>query len=87
METKIKPKHNVTLEARKRALVTGVEKVVDSDANAIDLITSEGALCIKGEGLKINSFSEADGTLTFEGRVDRLEYAGVKKPLLRRIFK
>ena len=87
MDTKIKPKHNVTVESRKRALVTGVEKVVDSDANAINLVTSEGALAIKGEGLKINSFSEADGTLSFDGRVDRMEYAGVKKPLLRRIFK
>lgn len=87
METKIKPKHNITLESRKRALITGVEKVVDSDANTIDLVTSEGALCVRGEGLKINAFSEADGTMSFEGRIDRIEYAGAKKPLLRRIFK
>lgn len=87
METKIKPKHNITIESRKRALISGVEKVVDSNANAINLVTSDGALCIKGDGLKINAFSEADGSLSFEGRVDRMEYVGAKQPLLRRIFK
>ncbi len=86
VETKIKPKHNVTLESRRRALVTGVEKVVDASPSVINTVTSEGALSVRGSGLKIVSFSEADGTLTFEGTVDRMEYAAAKKPLLRRLF-
>lgn len=87
METKIKPKHNITLESRSHALVTGVDKVVDASAKCITLSTSDGVCHIYGEGLQISAYSESDGTLTFGGRVDRWEYAAAKKPLLKRIFK
>ncbi len=87
METKIKPKHTVTLESRSRALVTGVEKVIDSSATFINAVTSEGAFTVRGNGLHIVAFSEADGTLTFDGKVDRMEYTVGKKGLFGRIFK
>ena len=86
-ENKIKPKHSITLESRKRALVTGVEKVVDASPTIINTVTSDGALVVKGNGLKIVSYSEADGCLTFEGEVSLMQYSGAKKPLLRRLFR
>lgn len=82
-----KKRHSITLESRNRALITGVEKVTDSSPAAINMVTSEGPLSVRGSELKINSFSVADGNLSFEGKVDKLEYASAKKPLLRRIFK
>ena len=83
----VKIKHSLTVESRSRTLITGVEKVISSSPAAIDMTTSEGPLTVKGEGLRIHSFSAADGDLTFEGRVDSLTYARAKKPLLGRIFK
>ena len=82
-----KKKHSLTVESRSRTLVTGVEKVIDSSPSAINMTTSEGALTVKGEGLRINAFSVESGELTFEGRVDRIDYHAGKKPLLGRIFK
>lgn len=86
-DNKIKPKHNVTMESRSHIHVTGVQKVVGSSDKWISLVTSDGALEVSGSELKITSFSEADGTLVFGGRVNKLEYAGEKKPLLKRIFR
>lgn len=73
-----KKRHSITLESRNRALITGVEKVTDSSPTAINMVTSEGPLSVRGSELKINSFSVADGNLSFEGKVDKLEYASAK---------
>lgn len=86
-DNKIKPKHNITMESRSHVHVTGVQKVVSSSDRELSLITSDGALDVTGHELKITSFSEADGTLVFGGKVNKLEYAGEKKPLLKRIFR
>ena len=67
--------------------MTGVEKIIDSSPKEIDMVTSDGALAVKGDGLAIRAFSAETGDLTFEGRVDRLDYDRGKKPLLGRIFK
>jgi len=82
-----KRKHNVTLENRRHALISGTEKVIDACPTVINLITSQGGLTVKGTELKIVSYSEADGNLTFTGEVSSLTYSGDKKPLLRRIFR
>ena len=84
MDTK---KHSITIQSRTHALISGVEKVVDSTNSQINIVTVDGGLCIKGTDLKINSFSVNDGNLSFEGVVDRLEYIGKKTPLLKRLFK
>lgn len=75
------------LESRNHALITGVEKVVDACPTTINAITSEGGLTIKGANLKIVSYSEADGSLSFNGEVSSFVYSGGKKPLLRRLFR
>lgn len=83
---KVKPKHNISIESRNKMAITGVSKVVDAHAKCISLLTSEGSLIIRGDELKICAFSEADGSLTLDGRIDRLEYGAVKRSLVGRLF-
>ena len=78
MESKIKPKHELRLNSRNKCEMTGVTKVVDADARRLRLETSEGTLIVRGDELHIRAYSDADGTLEFEGRVDALEYAAAR---------
>ncbi len=89
MENKIavKKPHSITLENRKRALMTGVEKVISSNETAILLETSEGGLTVAGTGLKINKFDAETGQLTFEGTVNKMQYSAAKEKFIKRIFK
>ena len=80
-------RHTVTIDGRKRAVVDGVGKVISSSAEEICLVTSRGGLTVRGRELKINSFSEESGILSFDGEVAKIEYDKVKQPFFRRIFK
>lgn len=82
-----KKKHSLTTESRTRTLVTGVEKVISSSPSSIEMVTTEGVLSVRGDGLHIHAFSAESGDLTFEGRVDRIDYHSGRKPVLGRIFK
>lgn len=75
------------MESRSHIRMTGIEKVVASSEKELSLVTSDGKLNVFGRELKITSFFEDDGTLVFGGKVDKLEYADAKKPLLKRIFR
>ncbi len=86
MESKIKPKHELRLNSRNKCEMTGVTKVVDADARRLRLETSEGTLIVRGDELHIRAYSDADGTLEFEGRVDALEYAAARGGAIRRLF-
>lgn len=86
-EKTIKKMHSITVENRKRVLMTGVDKVIASSATLITLYTSAGGLNIVGSDFKINSFNETDGSLNFEGNVNSLKYSGQKTSLLKKIFK
>lgn len=83
----VKKPHTFTLENRKRALMTGVIKVISSNETCLLLETSDGGLSVVGEGLKINKFDVDSGQLTFEGVVNKMQYSAAKAPLLKRIFK
>ena len=80
-------KHAVTLENRNRGSIDGVTKVVSAYPDAINLVTSKGALTVSGKDLKILKFDADTGRLSFDGEVNALKYDGGKKPLLKRIFK
>lgn len=84
---KIKKIHSITIDSRRKGLVSGVDKVVSSCDTTIVLITSDGGLTIIGKELKINKFSIDDGALSFEGTIDTLKYTAAKTPLLKRLFK
>ena len=46
-------KHGITLNSRRDGTVEGVSTVVSAYPDAINIVTSKGALCISGKELKI----------------------------------
>lgn len=78
---------NITIENRKKGMVTGVSKVVSSCETALDLVTAEGGLSITGTELKINKYDIDSGVLVFEGTVNKLQYTAAKTSLLKKMFK
>lgn len=86
VENKGKP-HELHLNGRSSGSLTGIEKVVSSNAETLNLISGCGALVIGGTNLKILRFNAADGTLEFTGEVNSVKYAAKKQPLLKRLFK
>ena len=78
--------HNITIENREHALISGVEKVVSANETSLLLKTGKGGLSITGSNLKINKFDIDSGTLCFTGTVNIIRYSGAKVPLIKRIF-
>ena len=68
------PPHNLIVEARARAMVSGVIDVESFDENEIIMATTMGVLFIRGSGLRIERLSLDTGDVAIEGRVDRVEY-------------
>ena len=79
--------HELHINCRNKGTLTGIEKVISSNAETLNLVSSCGALVISGVGLKILRFNASDGTLDFEGEVTGIKYAAKKQPLLKRLFK
>lgn len=78
---------SLTVENRRRLNMTGVVSVDGFSEEVIRLSLSDGKTVISGEGLKIVGFSKQTGTLTAEGLVHAIRFAGKRAPLLKRIFK
>lgn len=66
--------HRITLDARSRLTVSGVDGVESFDESSIVMSTAQGALVIRGEGLHIEKLSLDGGDLLVEGTVDSLTY-------------
>ena len=66
--------HRVTLDARSRLTVSGVDGVESFDETSIVMSTCEGSLIIRGESLHIEKLSLDGGDLLVEGTVDSLTY-------------
>ena len=79
--------HSLILDGRKKAQLTGVNKVVSATASRITLDTSMGGLLIEGADLAISKFSDSDGTLAFEGSVSLIKYVAAPTSMVKRFFK
>lgn len=66
---------NLTLEGRKKLVISGVMDVDTFDEENVVLITTLGALCVKGGDLHINKLNVDTGELLMEGEIDCLEYS------------
>ncbi len=85
-------KNNLSLENRKKLILTGVIEVINFDEETILLNTSMGKLSIKGEGLKVDKLDVKNGDVIIIGKISSLVYSdkGMKKNkenLIKRIFK
>lgn len=66
--------HKVTLVDRKRLEITGVEEVESFDESTIIMLTAQGELTVRGEGLHIETLSLDGGALKVDGTVESLAY-------------
>lgn len=90
-ENKIKFKNqNITIEDRKRMLVTGVEQVENFNDNTIILTTINGGITIKGEELNISKLNVEDGNVKIQGKINGVNYSSrdlSSKNILEKLFK
>ena len=90
-ERKSRSPHRITLERRQTALLTGIAEVNSFDEKEIRLMTTEGGLQIKGEGLHVKQLDLEQGNVEIEGKIDSLIYQqkGMreKEALLKRMFR
>jgi len=67
--------HRLSLNGRKKALVTGVKDVLSFDAGEVLLETEMGILMLRGDELHVNRLSLEKGEVDIEGRVDSMNYS------------
>ena len=67
--------HDLILEGREKLSVTGVNKVLQCDAENAVLDTGKGTLRLRGASLSIESLDLDKGEVKLTGRVDGLEYS------------
>lgn len=81
--------HQVTIDNRKRIMLTGVLEVLSSvDKTVICKIS--GKIChISGKDLRVSKLSLEEGLLIVDGEIDALCYKDAQsgKSFLKRIFK
>jgi sporulation protein YabP len=66
--------HKVIMEERSKLSVTGVEDVERFDENEIMMLTAQGALVVRGEGLHIEKLSLDSGEVGVQGLITELCY-------------
>lgn len=68
--------HQLTLEGRTKAKLSGVMAVSCFNEQEIVLETSEGEVALLGEGLHIEQLNLEDGQLDVTGEIAGIEYNG-----------
>ena len=83
--------HNLTIEGRAHALITGVEDVDSFNEEMIVLLTSVGAMTLVGSQLHISQLNLDEGQLVIDGQIAALEYDdrahASRGSILNRLFK
>ena len=72
--------HRLVLENRKKSMISGVQDVQSFHEQEILLLTEEGKLQIKGEGLHVKRLNLEKGEVDIEGDIRSLEYSDVPGP-------
>jgi sporulation protein YabP len=70
--------HSVSIDNRKRILVTGIREVTSYDSSAIVAASPMGELIVQGKKLHINSFDQGTGRLSVDGDIDAVQYVDIK---------
>lgn len=81
--------HNLSLEERKKLMVSGVTDIGSYDEQTVVAMTELGELTIKGEGLHIIRMSIDTGELTVDGEISSLAYSEIRQNggFFSRLFK
>jgi len=67
--------HNVIMENRKKAVMTGVKDVESYNDAEMIIITHSGSLKLKGKGLELVKISTETGELEITGEITSLHYS------------
>ena len=79
--------HTVIIDKRSKINLSGVLDVLSFDEQTVVLKTEMGELTIKGESLKVNSFTVETESLSLDGEFFAMAYSsGNKKNLKARLF-
>ena len=78
----------LTLDNRKKLLVTGVQEVESFETNAAVLHTCRGTLLVRGRELHLRQLSAEGGQVAVDGEIDALLYEESKPEggFLSRLF-
>ena len=81
--------HSVTLENKKRMLITGVAEVVSQIDKSVIAKTDKNTLTITGAQLRVSKLNLEEGVLIVEGEIDGFKYGDLSggKGFFRRILK
>ncbi len=66
--------HSLTMENRRRAVLTGVNEVLGFDENQVTLMTENGEIALTGEGLHVTKLMLEEGQMAVEGKIDGVIY-------------
>lgn len=84
-------KFNIFIEDRAKITVTAVNDVDAFDETGFTVITSDGALCVKGADLHISKLNVETGELVADGEIDSCtfsgSYGGKSSGIFSKIFK
>jgi len=67
--------HNIIMENRSKASISGVEDVDSFDEQNVILFTSAGLLTVRGHGFHINKLNVESGEVVIEGDIESLTYS------------
>lgn len=70
--------YGMTMEQRRKAVITGVTDVESFDEGAVVLKTHGGRLTITGSGLHVSSLQLEEGRLMVDGSIDSAAYEGLR---------
>ena len=73
-EKALEQPHKLTLDERKRLMMTGVTDVESFDEEMVVLHTVKGTVVVRGTGLHLQMFSPEGGQIHVDGQVDSLIY-------------
>lgn len=81
--------HNIVIEDRCRAAISGVNAVGNFDDETVVLLTEMGELTIKGQSLHISKFNVETGEFAVDGTIAALFYSAqrTKGGFFSRMFK
>ena len=74
------------IEQQKKITVTGVSSVDGFTSREIRITLDSGRAMIAGEGLKIVSFSKANGNFSAVGKIAGIRFFGRQEKLTKRLF-
>jgi len=84
----VQTSHMVTIDCRKRIMLTGIIEVVSSLDKTVICKIANRLVYILGQNLRVSKLSLEEGLLIVDGEIDGLKYAESSgKSFFKRIFK